>query len=220
MLSTICITFLLQSLAADRAVVASAPLIANTASLAMAQQPEQAGRRGGRTQPQPQPTDVRDAMPEGSSPLINPPEVRMIPVQNATADDIERLINSALRDKLVYADPRTNSVIYMGPPGLAQKVVDMIAKIDVPGQASMSQNSVHVQPLKHRRPEDITRQLASTLGSRRLRLAADESSCSIILSGSRADINDAVGAIETLDQETPPVQLEIRHSQRHRQEAG
>lgn len=191
------------------------PAVDNSDPFLAAAQDEPPGRRdrGGTVRRQQEDTDAEPArnnnMPVQPSRLVNPPEVRRIVVQHMHARTLASMINQGLRENYVVSDDVSNSIIYMGPPGLAEHVVGMASKIDVPGNEAKSSQDVVVHMLRHRFPNELVQSLNMTLGRSELRVAADMSSSAIVLSGPKSEIDAAVATIEALDQMSPPAQLEF-----------
>lgn len=147
--------------------------------------------------------------PGDAASVMIPPEVRVIPLKHANAALVAQLINDGYGDHLVYADSRTNSIIYMGKSGLSAKVADTAAKLDYSGEGIVEEDAILIHRVKHRSADDIVRQVQMTLARSPLRIASDNRSASIVLSGPSGDIRKTVAAINELDQATPPVQLEF-----------
>ncbi|HWL93961.1 MAG TPA: secretin N-terminal domain-containing protein [Phycisphaerae bacterium] len=172
--------------------------------------PPSSSRRGGRRAAD-SPSQQSDIRPAGAEDVAVPPELRIIPLKHASVTHISGILNQALLHQFVFADQRTNSLIYMGPPGLSARVVEMVQQLDTPAGAPTSERDVVVHPVKNRRAEDIVRQLHMSFGNREIRFAADEGTASIVLSGSTVEIESAVQAIEQLDRATPIVKLEFSY---------
>ncbi len=178
-------------------------------------QPAAPTRRAGdrRTEPStpstPTAAGLYGAQPGEAAPVLIPPEVRVIPLKHANAALVAQLINDGYGDHLVYADARTNAIIYMGKSGLAAKVADTAAKLDYSGEGIVDEDAIVIHRVKHRSADEIVRQIQMTLARSQLRIASDNRSASIVLSGPSGDISKTLAAIDELDRATPPVQLEF-----------
>ncbi|MBX3395435.1 MAG: hypothetical protein KF841_08705 [Phycisphaerae bacterium] len=152
---------------------------------------------------------VRAAASDLGSPLTVAPELRVIQLENANAAFITRIICRAFQDEIVFADSTRNAVIYIGPPGLAGKVVEMVKQLDSSGNLPLNQDSVVMLPIRNRPPHEIADQLSSALARRQIRISPDARASAIVLSGDQSDIDAAKRIATELDVAPPFVHLEF-----------
>jgi len=70
-----------------------------------------------------------------------PDQLRLLPLKNAKARDVEATLKKVIQDVKISIDERTNSILLSGPRDLVEKVEELIHKLDSPDEANVDPES-------------------------------------------------------------------------------
>ncbi|MEX3775107.1 type II secretion system secretin GspD [Pseudomonas sp. MYb118] len=144
----------------------------------------------------------------------------VMPLQHAQAVDVVTIIESTLGKRnadsaiQVLADSRTNRLIFIGPPAVRQRLIDLARGLDTPATASV--DNARVIRLRHSDARQLAeilevmgqgRKQASALGSARDNLSgaafmvkADESQNALVVIAEPAQVRTLENIVRQLDQ--------------------
>jgi len=131
----------------------------------------------------------------------------------------------------ILTDERSNSVVLFGPPRTISDVKDLVKRFDIKVEDATRQASIHVRPLDYADAKKLAATLSSLTGSssrssrttRRttrspapqvanlgegVKITADESSNSLLITGSRSDYQSINAIIRKLDVRKSQVYIE------------
>ncbi len=131
----------------------------------------------------------------------------------------------------ILTDERSNSVVLFGPPRTISDVKDLVKRFDIKVEDGSRQASIHVRPLDYADAKKLAATLSSLTGSssrssrttrtRRtapttqvanlgegVKITADESSNSLLITGSRSDYQSVNAIIRKLDVRKSQVYIE------------
>ncbi|HTV73950.1 MAG TPA: secretin N-terminal domain-containing protein [Candidatus Acidoferrales bacterium] len=132
----------------------------------------------------------------------------VIPVQNASPDDLVKPLTEALEaGTVVVGDRRTGSLIITGDAPTIQRARRLIAALDAPlgGQSSSQATSIH---LNFTRADEAAKQLKGILPDDSY--SADDSANIILVTGPPAVLATARALIQAIDVPSPQVMFEVR----------
>ncbi len=155
-----------------------------------------------------------------ASPNLAPREMRIIELKSAESTAItpvvSELFSEMIRDQRgpayvsptkITADPAGNRIIVTGAKDEIEQVAALVAKLDQPPQQP---GGARVFKLKNARAGELASVISNAMttydGRRpvsRVSVSADETSNSLVISGSRADLQDAAVIVEQLDGKAP-----------------
>jgi general secretion pathway protein D len=142
---------------------------------------------------------------------------------------------ASMRNFKVLVDDRTNSVIIFGPPRTIEDVRELVKKFDVSVEDPSSQATIHVRPLDYAEAKKLATTLSAlagankSSGSRRppvmnapggsgeasvadlgdnVKITADESTNSLLITGSKTSYNALNSVIRKLDMRRAQVYIE------------
>jgi hypothetical protein len=139
-----------------------------------------------------------------AAPTFNPVVLRL---KYADCFEVATMIQKLVPEGGAYAESRSNSVIYTGPDDTAETIRELVEKLDQPVETTHASEVVPVQ-IRHRRAQDLARQIAATLGAGRLRVA-DDGRSTVLLYGPRPLIDSAIAIVHEVDRPAATVNLEF-----------
>ncbi len=159
-----------------------------------------------------QPAEPESPPQKGSkAAAANNTEIAVIQLKHTSAPDLAPLLG-ALGGGRITADTHTNSLIVNGTPTELRQLRDVLAALDVPA-ADSAGHDVTIIPIRHRAAEEVAQQLLEVVGRtphfRNVRVAADNSRGTLLVTGPKAFLDITHSVTKTLDTPAQRVQLEF-----------
>lgn len=137
--------------------------------------------------------------------MHNPVVVRL---DHANCVEVADILGHVMTQGLSYPDPRSNSIVFVGPESAVKAARLLINELDQPAEEDQAQDVVMVR-VSHRSAEELAGHISRILSSRQLKMAADEARSTVLLRGSARAVAAARAAVEQLDVPAATVNLEF-----------
>lgn len=142
-------------------------------------------------------------------------DVRIFPLRHAVAEDVVPILSKLLNEHRVYADLRTNSVIFVGSKEHAAIIESLLATLDTPPNEALAESELSIVPVRHRDTRSLAKGIETALGDGdvfgggHLSIAEDRVRSMILLNGQREAVLKAKSIIKELDTPAATAQLEF-----------
>lgn len=155
-----------------------------------------------------QPPRTQATAAKAAPPAAGKAEVNILQLKNAVAPDMVKLLQQLFPDKdgrslRLVADPRTNSVIAMGPRDQLDVIEAILQKLDESSKdREEGRLEIIIVPLKHAAAVELVKVLRDVYQGKQgqgLVLAADPNTNSVIVRGIRDQLDEIKVLITGLD---------------------
>jgi len=144
---------------------------------------------------------VKDA--KLAEPLKSKTVIRTFRLKNASCGDVASAIKNLVTNK-IWAELRTNSVIYVGPEYNLETVQKLIEELDSVQTGTQLEREVVVVPVKHRSVDDVASKIreafpSGLMSENNVQVSVDRAGSSLLLRGSKTIVTMSKATIRQLD---------------------